>query len=391
LEQPKQGKQAAFSHPMSVPSFLVLACPAAISQVLFPLTPATMSTPSCDALPCWVKITASHVEFQIQASTYLLTKARLGKRPPDLVASMMTLSPRVLVYLERYSAAPELTLGFATGRQATNAHAALTQLQTLVAAAPSPATQVSHRPAVGVAGVVQRQEERIRQESALASDAFQDLDQLKARAAEVTLVIDRCAAMLRKSGGTPDSDLQAFDDLLTSVGVIARPVAAAAAKGLTSGRLSSSSAFVKDLAGEIASFLRSHSNKSSHWTLTDVFAMYNRARAGAGLVSPGDVLQACRALKELGLGFELLEYTNGVKIVRAQQSRVDAAASRIVRALGWADALSAVRLARLLSVPLPVATEWLELEEAKGALCRDDDGMGNLAFYENRFQHFVGA
>jgi len=341
---------------------------AATSRLILDYMPVTVS----ELGACSVRVTSTHLALQGATPTTYVARSRLVSRPPTVQTSFLQ-NARVEVHVDDGI----LVMTCATSRLASVLCDAVLELHAmrLKPVVASEATSAASAPVVGVAAILKKQEDRMQHESSLASEAFSDLQQLKARAAEVTAVIERCATALKKSG-PQDADLAAFDELLTSVGVISNPIAA------RSGR---SAAFVQDLAKEIASFLRSQVAKTSHWTLPDVFAMYNRARGGAGLVSPGDVLRACRALKEVGSEFELVENeTNGVKIVRAVKSKfaTDAQTYCAKRAPG---PVTAVRLCRDLAVPLPVALEWLQAQEAALRLCRDDDHVGNLAFYPNAF------
>ena len=339
---------------------------AATSRLILDYMPVTVA----ELGACSVRVTSTHLALRGASSTSYVARSRLVSRAPALQTSFMQ-NPRVEVHVDD----GVLVLTCSTLRLASVLCDAVVELHAMrLKPAAVDATSAASAPVVGVAAILKKQEDRMQHESSLASEAFSDLQQLKARAAEVTAVIERCATALKKSG-PQDADLAAFDELLTSVGVISNPIAA------RSGR---SAAFVQDLAKEIAAFLRSQS--ASHWTLPDVFAMYNRARGGAGLVSPGDVLRACRALKEIGSEFELVENeATGVKIVRASKSKFATAAQAYCAKHAPNGSVTAVRMCKDLAVPLPVALEWLQAEEAALRLCRDDDHVGNLAFYPNAF------
>ena len=348
--------------------------PEAVSaRIILGLTPISVTVPNLGNAS--ISVYSSHIELQfINSASRYVSKARLGKRPPVVQTSYFQ-GTRIEVYLEVYSSSPDLAFTCSETRLASLISSAIVELQSIVVSSASALST----PVVGVAAIVKRQEDRIQHESSVASESFSDLQQLKARAAEVTMVIERCAAVLRKKSTAVDSDLAAFDDLLASVGVISNPVAASRRLGGTA------SSFSTSLAKEIALFLKSQDSKSSHWSLADVFAMYNRARGGAGLVSPSDVLTACRAMKECDCGFELVENeATGVKIVRATTSKFNQGALDYCQKVKPGP-ISAVKLAKEVGVPLTVAKDWLLKQEDDLKLCRDDDHLGNLFFYTNLF------
>ena len=92
--------------------------------------------------------------------------------------------------------------------------------------------------------------------------------------------------------------------------------------------------------------------------LTDIYCMYNRAR-GTDLVSPDDVLAACRQLERLRLGMKLRLFNTGVMVVQSDSHDPKAVVKRLLALLHKRGYVDAAYLASTWRVSVPVAEEHL--------------------------------
>ena len=94
--------------------------------------------------------------------------------------------------------------------------------------------------------------------------------------------------------------------------------------------------------------------------LTDIYCMYNRAR-GTDLVSPDDVLAACKQLQRLRLGMKLRVFSSSVMVVQSDSHDPAAVVARLMKLLKSREYLDAAFLARTWRVSVPVAEEHLHV------------------------------
>jgi ESCRT-II complex subunit VPS36 len=255
----------------------------------------------------------------------------------------------------------------------------------------------------GVAGIIRRQEQQMKEYDSVTREALNDLDSLMKRAKEVATVAQRCAAYAaskqkerdRCTSSTGhsnsasqsdkgDEDIEGtgeeISDILDSFG-IASPVTRSSA-----GRL-----YHQQLARQLAEFLldkRRLERMGGMATLTDIYGIFNRAR-GTELVSPEDLLRASELIGSLGLGIAAKNYPSGVKTLQFEsfdekyvsKKLLDLCKSEKVFADGG---ISATDVSRRLQISIVLAKELLISAESRGMLCRDDTIEG-LAFFPNRF------
>jgi ESCRT-II complex subunit VPS36 len=250
----------------------------------------------------------------------------------------------------------------------------------------------------GVGGIIRQQENTRAAQDKLAAEAFGDLQALMSKAREVVSVIERYATVLASKAtgegadagsgdGEEDAELQG---LLIDMG-ISNPVT----------RVSAGSLYHQELARQLAQFLTGGGKNSGKttggmlaarggmMTLHDTFCLFNRAR-GTALISPEDLLDACKVLESLQLGMRLRRFPSGVSVVEAQDFSEQQVSERL-RALAEGEAdgsLTALDVATHLRVSLTLAQEFLRTAEARGQLCRDESVQGTL-FWPNRFPDFV--
>jgi ESCRT-II complex subunit VPS36 len=260
---------------------------------------------------------------------------------------------------------------------------------------PRSGTRAAH---IGLGGLQRRQKQEETAGKALAGSAFRDLDSLMAKAREVVQLAERVAQINEQasrsgdSGATEEERAQ-FNSLVRSVG-IASPVTRDSMGGSGSGDL-----FYSELARQLAGFVRPFLKKAGGMlALTDVYCLYNRAR-GSELVSPNDLLTACRQLQPLSLGMRLRTFESKVTVLQldtfsdtAVAEKLGALALEVQKEaaaatngdLAYGSGLSPLVVARRWRVSLLVAGEHLRTAEKEGALCRDDSA-GGLRYFANFF------
>eukprot|EP00501_MAST-03F_sp_TOSAG23-6_P002387 GSMAST32.ASY1.ANO1.2493.1 assembled CDS len=235
----------------------------------------------------------------------------------------------------------------------------------------------------GIGGLQFKQKQEEQKGKRLAGSAFQDLDSLMAKAREVVQVAERVAQLSsRENSDDVSAEEQAeFSSLVRSVG-IASPVTRDSMG--TGGDL-----FYSELARQLSGFIvKPIDSAGGMLSLMDIYCMYNRAR-GTELLSPDDLLVACRQLSILKLGMRLRKFPSGVIVVQLDTFSDDAVTEKLKRLLEngkktYGTGLSAMLLSQEWNVSLLVASEHLKTAELKGALCRDDSASG-MRFYANLF------
>jgi ESCRT-II complex subunit VPS36 len=276
----------------------------------------------------------------------------------------------------------------------------------------------------GVAGILRRQEQQMKDYDSVAREAMTDLDSLMKRAKEVASVAQRCAAYMavkqkqkqnekqkqNKDAGAPssgtksvrsdgassasvsdvgddeDAENEEIGDILYDFG-IASPVTRS-----TAGRL-----YHQQLSRQLAEFLLANKRLErlgGMATLTDVYGMFNRAR-GTELVSPDDLLRAAEIMGSLNIGIAMKIFPSGVKTIQYESFDDKYLSDKLLELLNSQvsyaeEGIGATDVSRYLRISLVLAKELLLGAEARGMLCRDDSIEG-LAFFANRFVEVKGS
>lgn len=149
----------------------------------------------------------------------------------------------------------------------------------------------------------------------------------------------------------------------------------------TSGKLYHSA-----LAAEVEKFLGTIIDKFGGVVgLIDLYCMYNRAR-GTDLISPDDLMIACKKLNETSTRFMLKTYPSGVVTIQSKMFNEDAYYQRLAQTIMESKGgMSANKLAQKLNVNVILMKEHLKAAEEKGTVCRDESYEGEQ-YYENRFR-----
>lgn len=223
------------------------------------------------------------------------------------------------------------------------------------------------------------------------SAAFQDLSQLIGLAQQMTKLSKSIAAKIQEHGAqvTTDETIQ-FKSHLLELGIEQQIDSGLSSKS----SYPSSLKYYEDLARQIASIVRPvmERNKQDQLTLSAVYCCFNRAR-GMDLVSPDDILKACKRLDGMAeLGLKLSQYNSGLLVIQNQTCDSDSILIKTVELVQQADTasgdtfggLTALGLASRLSISVQLARQRLLDAEAQGKLCRDESVEG-LKFYPNKF------
>lgn len=158
----------------------------------------------------------------------------------------------------------------------------------------------------------------------------------------------------------------------------------------------SGSAYHKQLARQLVDFLW-HNNKLTKaggmMTLTDVYCLFNRARA-TNMISPGDLLKAAELMKEMNLGMSKRSFSSGVMVIQADEFD-DSIMGRKLSELALTSmnqqesssspgGITVLDVCKALNTSALLANEQLLTAEQMGLLCRDSTIEG-VRFFPNLF------
>jgi len=235
----------------------------------------------------------------------------------------------------------------------------------------------------GISGIMKRQEEQQREASAALSVAFQDVDSLLKQAKTLVEIADRIKAARERearagaAAGHEDAKEQAeFDSYLAQLG-ISNPVT----------KESSGSDFHQALARELSQMcVQLMRRKGPMITLPDLYCIYNRARR-SDLVSPEDLMTACKLLEKLNLPVRLFKFDSGVLVVKSVEMDEAVVSKQIAKLITENGPLTALDISRLRNVPLTLAREEIATAEKNQVLCRDETFEG-IVYYVNFFNDY---
>ncbi|XP_067948257.1 vacuolar protein-sorting-associated protein 36-like [Watersipora subatra] len=228
----------------------------------------------------------------------------------------------------------------------------------------------------GIAGIERKMNEQQRKTDSTIFSAFEDLDALMYKAKEMVIISKSIASKIeQKQGAITEDETVKFKSYLLSLG-IPDPV--------TRGSHKSNTKYIAKLANEISSFIALPLQEcGGMMTLTDLYCRINRAR-GMELLSPQDLLSACKLLPSLKLPVTLRSYGSGVMVIQLRSNDEELLAAETALMVEENTCLSAHELSRTVGLSVVIAKERLLLAENLGKLCRDDTVEG-LKFYINRF------
>lgn len=229
----------------------------------------------------------------------------------------------------------------------------------------------------GITGIEKKLSQKARQDKANISKAFEDLDALMEMAKPMVSLAKSISSKIRdKQGAISEDETVQFKSYLLSLG-IDDPV--------TKDSAGSDKAYFLGLAKEMFLVLDSPIQEAGGMmTLTDAFVRINRAR-GLELVSPEDLLSACKALKLASLPMDLHTFPSGVLVLRTSNHNQEEARQSLLNLVESNGSLTAEELSQATAgLSVILGKERLLDAENEGYLARDDSVQG-LRFFTNKF------
>ncbi|KAM7182003.1 vacuolar protein-sorting-associated protein 36 isoform 2-T2 [Macrochelys suwanniensis] len=206
--------------------------------------------------------------------------------------------------------------------------------------------------------------------------AFEDLSKLMEKAKEMVELSKSIANKIKdKQGDITEDETIRFKSYLLSMG-IANPV--------TRETHGSGTHYHMQLAKQLAGILQAPlEERGGIMSLTEVYCLVNRAR-GLELLSPEDLVNACKMLVALKLPLRLRLFDSGVMVIELQSHNEEEMVASALETVSEKGSLTAEEFAKLVGMSVLLAKERLLLAEKMGHLCRDDSVEG-LRFYPNLF------
>lgn len=216
----------------------------------------------------------------------------------------------------------------------------------------------------GIQGLKKNMQEENKAAEQAVSSSFTDLHSLSQKSRELI----QLATRLKSVEETKDEEMQEIFGMMSELGMTS---------GVT--RDTAGKQYHQQLARELVDCIRSSLEKAGGlMLLLDVFCIYNRAR-GSDLVSPSDMMMACKYLESLSI--RVRDLPGGIKAIQSD-SMVKKLYDQVLSLIMSEEHLSAQALANKLSLNPLIAKECLLELENQGQLCRDQTIYG-LHFYYN--------
>ncbi|KAG8124344.1 hypothetical protein E2320_019691 [Naja naja] len=228
--------------------------------------------------------------------------------------------------------------------------------------------------AAGIVGIERKLEERRKEMDKNISEA--NLSKLMEKAKEMVELSKSIASKIReKQGDITEDETIRFKSYLLSMG-IANPV--------TRETHGSGTHYHMQLAKQLAGILQAPlEERGGIMSLTEVYCLVNRAR-GLELLSPEDLVNACKMLESLKLPLRLRIFDSGVMVIELLSHNEEEMVASALETVSEKGSLTAEEFAKLVGMSVLLAKERLLLAEKMGQLCRDDSVEG-LRFYPNLF------
>uniref|UniRef100_A0A674GA60 Vacuolar protein-sorting-associated protein 36 n=1 Tax=Taeniopygia guttata TaxID=59729 RepID=A0A674GA60_TAEGU len=219
--------------------------------------------------------------------------------------------------------------------------------------------------AVGIVGIERKLEEKRKETDKNISEAKEMVELSKSIANKIK----------EKQGDITEDETIRFKSYLLSMG-IANPV--------TRETYGSGTQYHMQLAKQLAGILQTPlEEQGGIMSLTEVYCLVNRAR-GLELLSPEDLVNACKMLEPLKLPLRLRIFDSGVMVIELQSHNEEEMVAAALETVSEKGSLTADEFAKLVGMSVLLAKERLLLAEKMGHLCRDDSVEG-LRFYPNLF------
>ncbi|KAH9589154.1 Snf8/Vps36 family [Trypanosoma melophagium] len=260
----------------------------------------------------------------------------------------------------------------------------------------------------GIAGLI-----RATGENAQLSETLKDIDDVMNNASALVASIRHLRQKQNNSEGITDEDGTAIESIEATLGL--GTLVRAPASGTTH------SQFHKELALEMHAWMTHVKNEHIFGSmplvpLIELFSLYNKARGKTDLVSPGDVLAACRAMEKQSYSQYTLKQLSSGRLA-LQHKNISLVLDKLVPLLGpqlcnpkekskgedvneksnistttvfpqsWMalKSVNELQFAAKLHVARSVALDLLQELELHGYLCRSGGEHGCVAFHWNIF------
>nr|XP_039254070.1 vacuolar protein-sorting-associated protein 36-like [Styela clava] len=228
----------------------------------------------------------------------------------------------------------------------------------------------------GIVGIERKIEQRHKEAEKNISVAFQDLTKLMDKAKEMVQLSQAISSKIKdKQGDISEDETIKFKSYLLSLG-IPNPV--------TKETHGTGTHYHMQLARELSDSLVPELRKRDGIILlSDAYCMINRAR-GLEMLSPDDMINACKMFESMKLPVRMKTYDSGVSVIQLETHSEEKSVTQTVALVTDSESLTAQQLANLIEISVFLAKERLILAEKLGKLCRDDSVEG-LRFFVNRF------
>lgn len=226
---------------------------------------------------------------------------------------------------------------------------------------------------VGIERQIQAKQEEVDKN---ISEAFKDLKKLMDMAKDMVNMSKTIAQKItEKKGCISEDETIQFKSHLLSLG-ISDPV--------TKDTHGTGDIYHSELAKQLVQILEKPlEDAGGILSLTDVYCRINRAR-GFELISPEDLVNACKMLETLNLPMKLHTFDSGVKVLKSASLDEHSDIEKLKSLLSEHSSLSAAELSHIFNTTVILARERLLEAEKDGIVCRDDSIEG-LRFYPNLF------
>uniref|UniRef100_A0A3Q3BWF5 Vacuolar protein-sorting-associated protein 36 n=2 Tax=Haplochromini TaxID=319058 RepID=A0A3Q3BWF5_HAPBU len=215
-------------------------------------------------------------------------------------------------------------------------------------------SQAGKTRAVGIVGIERKIEEKRKETDKNISEAFEDLSKLMVKAKEMVELSRSIANKIKdKQGDITEDETIRFKAYLLSMG-IANPVT------------------------------RETHGSGTHYHLQLAKQLGDMLQAPLELLSPEDLVNACKMFESLKLPLRLRVFDSGVMVVQLQSHSEEEMIASALDNVSEKGSLTAEEFAKLLGLSVLLSKERLLLAEKMGHLCRDDSVEG-LRFYPNLF------
>ncbi|CAB3236030.1 unnamed protein product [Arctia plantaginis] len=228
----------------------------------------------------------------------------------------------------------------------------------------------------GIVGIERSIEEQHRQTGESITVAFKDLRKLMEKAKDMVAISKNISTKIReKQGDISEDDTVRFKAYLMSLG-IDDPV--------TRDAFRSDSDYYLGLAQQVSDMMVAVLMECGGiMSLADVWCRVNRAR-GLELISPEDLMNACKLLQTIGAPMSLRKFPSGACVLQLSSHRDEEVAKSTSELLEENGHLTPEKLSQIANVSVLLARERLYTTERLGMACRDESIEG-LAFYPNLF------